>query len=543
MSEEAPGDRCQCDLGREPVCLGNTFEDSEVEGSDSEGSSEDMNQEHLSVFVSSKIFVVQMGVTRPEVLRVVPAHRAFERCFRALGDTDGDLYFKSERSDKISVFWSHSWHGSRWAKMLTLITIYNGLPAIVLGMFFACVMMALFCLQALPGFDRSAKWGPLFDHGPGVWGPFSCWASVVGLAVTSLSVFCWRSRTRVFFDRVCISESDPQLKAEAILSLAGLLRSSESMLILWDPTWSKRLWCLFELAAFLQSRKGKTDQKRQLVIIPTFVGPVRVAAFLVMAVGIIPATCVPMSGQTNSMVSIAVLVEVASLLVGYLLTSALRSYFRDLDAMKRQLGSISFDTAMCACCTMGHVNASGDPIMCDRLLVKECVDLWFGGVGEFEKIMRSEILEILVRDLSGQVISTKSIIAVCTPVMWGFMDLAASSFRFQGPIWGRNAAGLVVDGLVVWLVGMVAFKNWLLFVCKFARAKPRNQFLEVAKNSMVICIVSLPSVIVGILYASSTTFHTDGPGASGIFAVSVFCYVFLAWSLSMVIRTLTKEMR
>ena len=59
--------------------------------------------------------IARMEVTSSEVVRVTPAFRTFEKgavAFRK--ECTGDFYFKSERSEKISTFWSHSWHGVHW---------------------------------------------------------------------------------------------------------------------------------------------------------------------------------------------------------------------------------------------------------------------------------------------------------------------------------------------------------------------------------------------------------------------------------------------
>ena len=59
--------------------------------------------------------IARMEVTSPEVVRVTPVFRTFEKgavAFRT--ECTGDFYFKSERSEKISTFWSHSWHGGHW---------------------------------------------------------------------------------------------------------------------------------------------------------------------------------------------------------------------------------------------------------------------------------------------------------------------------------------------------------------------------------------------------------------------------------------------
>ena len=59
--------------------------------------------------------IARMEVTSPEVVRVTPVFRTFEKgavAFRK--ECAGDFYFKSESSEKISTFWSHSWHGGHW---------------------------------------------------------------------------------------------------------------------------------------------------------------------------------------------------------------------------------------------------------------------------------------------------------------------------------------------------------------------------------------------------------------------------------------------
>ena len=66
--------------------------------------------------------IAKMDVTHPEVLRTTRAHQAFQHVAAALRDgSDRDFYYKSRKSHKISTFWSHSWHGGHWKKILTLI--------------------------------------------------------------------------------------------------------------------------------------------------------------------------------------------------------------------------------------------------------------------------------------------------------------------------------------------------------------------------------------------------------------------------------------
>ena len=183
-------------------------------------------------------------------------------------------------------------------KIATLIFLYNGPVAVLCGGLYAILTVPLFYIGLLPGLDRGWDDGKLF----------SCWALWSGLLVTICVIIFWRPRSYVFLDRICISQNDNELKTQAIFSLAGLLKSSDSMLILWDPTWTERLWCLFELAAFL---KSNPDRKKQLIIRPILLGPVSAAVFVTVAAAMIPIIMVPVDSNPTT-----VFLPVAGALLG-----------------------------------------------------------------------------------------------------------------------------------------------------------------------------------------------------------------------------------
>ena len=162
---------------------------------------------------------------------MAPSFCAFQNFARPLRiGCDGDFYYKSFKSPKISTFWSHSWHGGHWKKILTLLTFYNASAALVCGFLIAILMTILFCYRLLPSVDRAAAGD---NH------RWSNWCLCSGFVMTTLLTFLWRSQKKIFLDRLCISQTDDRLKAQAIFSLAGLLKQSDVMLILWDPTWTE----------------------------------------------------------------------------------------------------------------------------------------------------------------------------------------------------------------------------------------------------------------------------------------------------------------
>ena len=160
------------------------------------------------------------------------------------------------------------------------------------------------------------------------------------------------------------------------------------MLVWWDSTWSTRLWCVFELAAFLKSKQAS---KEVLLISPTVLGPCSIVLFLGVFVVMLPVTLLPMPEVSLGHYSVplfsALLVAFIS---GYWIAAVFRAYFRSVETLKERLLNISFHER-CACCDLGHAGG----ILCDRQVVQQCVSICFGSEEAFEDYARSEVLEAL----------------------------------------------------------------------------------------------------------------------------------------------------
>ena len=424
--------------------------------------------------------IAEMEVTNPEILRVTSAFATFQNFAAALRlGCDGDFYHKSWKSHKISTFWSHSWHGGQWKKILTLLTFYNGFAALLGGFLVAILMMILFGFDLLPGLVRGS--GGL---------SYSMWCVPSGFLATTLVMLFWRSRKNIFLDRICISQRDNDLKAQAIFSLAGLLKKSDVMLILWDPTWTERLWCLFELAAFLKSKKVASG-KQALIVRPISFGPISIAIFIFSCTVCIPLTTAPVLDSTFApMFSIG-----TCLLV-------------NLDIMKQQLLEISFDTTKSSCCEKNHQKAASngecEPILCDRKVVKECVNIWFGSQDAFEQHVRSEVLEILTLNLQERVFTMTWALAVTSPFLWTFMDLSVSFIHHpETRFWAHPSVLILIEGLMLWFVGFPSGKDLLLIFCRVTRAKHQNLYLEILKNLLVVFACAFFLAILFAFYVAS----------------------------------------
>ena len=416
-------------------------------------------------------------------------------------------------------------------KIATLIFLYNGPVAVLCGGLYAILTVPLFYIGLLPGLDRGWDDGKLF----------SCWALWSGLLVTICVIIFWRPRSYVFLDRICISQNDNELKTQAIFSLAGLLKSSDSMLILWDPTWTERLWCLFELAAFL---KSNPDRKKQLIIRPILLGPVSAAVFVTVAAAMIPIIMVPLDSNPTTVFLPVAGALLGGLVVAYAAVSTLRNYFRDLDTIKYQLSSISFDSTKSSCCDRQHVSDSGDgTLICDRKVVQKCVDIWFGSQSVFENTVRSEVMNILMHDLSERVFTTTWSLAVTIPIVWAFMDLAITFAHDTHLVdWYQSSTlWIFVEGLAIWLLAVPSFKDFAILACRLTRSRPTSNYLEIAKNLAVLFTVAGSVVILMICFAITRFINTNNLRRSLSFIGFVLLYSLCSSILARGIKALFRH--
>eukprot|EP00913_Durusdinium_trenchii_P020706 g19447.t1 len=422
----------------------------------SKSASEDEQEQHAKVAA----YVSRMEIVKPEVLRVTRAHQAFQGFARALRPSPGgDLYKKSQMSTEVSSFWSHSWHGGHWTKIFSLLMHYNGLPSVLLGLLAAVVMAILFGFGLLPGIVRF--WSPEDMQ-------WSTWSSCFGFLVSVLSFFLWRSQQRVFLDRICINEHDEDLNA------------------------------------FLRAKQCPEASQQVLLITPTFLGPCSVALFVGAFMVCLPITTVSTTwiskkvitkaGFSSLHLSVTLPIGAAILLVitgGYVLMIAFRSYFRSVEELKEKLQKVSCRTARCSCCDSGH-DIGGVNVLCDRKIVQECVTIWFGSQKDFEHCARTEVLEVLTRGLEEQLLTRGWSLSVTMPVLWAFLDLAASFAAFD---FKNQALEFAIEGFVLWFLVAPIFIDFCIFLASRYCHRASTSFWDSLKT-------------LGLLFLAMATFAT-----------------------------------
>ena len=266
----------------------------------------------------------------------------------------------SQASRKFQAFISHDWGTSRWLKLGCLLILFNSRAAVVGAVLASAILGVLCWLEVLP---------------------YSDFLVMAGHAVFLLLMCFWQrildvcsGSPRIFLDKLCISQADPEKKKLGILGLGAFLKVSEKLVILWSPRYLNRMWCTYEMVTFLRFH----SEAARIQIMP-----VNMALILVLTV--LMCQCVLFSGHFL-MDSIGdpvwfpvslVLVLLEVLVLGPLYNYQGLQIFADIKELPNQLSQFKLQHAECTCCSLGHRDPdTGERIQCDRQLVLSTLQQW-----------------------------------------------------------------------------------------------------------------------------------------------------------------------
>ena len=296
-------------------------------------------------------------------------------------------YGLSFQVSKIDHFLSHDWKTSRRRKISVMIVYFNARAATCAAAL--CAVFVGFCreapwqdVEAATNYDtRSTDLTSLLPQATFVF--FLCfWQRLRGL---------FRRPETAFLDRLCIAQHDHALKTQGILGLASFLDHSEELTILWSSRYFTRLWCCFEVAAFL--RESQTAKNRQVTLLPAATAEVMVSliagnlfavAFRQIQFWAASEGLWPPQPRTPSGVSyFGVAAIVACCFIQYLLLGL----WTEIQDVNRQLREFSVNASDCFCCANHHRHPeTGRTLLCDRALVFDALKTWYGKGEEEEHL-------------------------------------------------------------------------------------------------------------------------------------------------------------
>ena len=217
-----------------------------------------------------------------------------------------------------------------------------------------------------------------------------------------------------FLDKLCIPQDDENLKNECILGLAGYLRVSQKLVILWSERYFRRvpdvgfsmhvvfsshstisvgycthtqqvhpqskqgLWCIYEVAAFLRAhpRPGAVS-----------IVPVTMPLLLLLHCSwwFLARTCLYLmwhkliGTEANRTMLVSAALAVAFVVTFPLQSRAGMHLNHNLSKLTAQLGQFNIHRTECTCCSKNHRHScTGAIIRCDRELVYQTLAKWHG---------------------------------------------------------------------------------------------------------------------------------------------------------------------
>ncbi|CAE7483627.1 unnamed protein product [Symbiodinium sp. CCMP2592] len=175
-----------------------------------------------------------------------------------VGDT---LFHASVETNNVDLFISHSWSAGRWEKFLALCLYLNLHMAVASCMvIWILILVLMISSYGVFGLGGSRLLLPCF-----VYLPMVCFFIVFFFGQQLSFGLCSPS---VWIDRLCIHQTDLELKADQIKSVPTFVARSSRMLVLCDGSYFERLWCNLELATF--ARYGGVDK---VDVLPLWLAP------------------------------------------------------------------------------------------------------------------------------------------------------------------------------------------------------------------------------------------------------------------------------
>ena len=329
----------------------------------------------------------------------------------------------------------------------------------------------------------------------------SIWALATGCCLYLVLLCVDRPREGVFLDVVCIDQLDRSRKLMGIRSIAALIKRTKAMIVLWDSTFSRRMWCLFELAAFLHSRSP--GEKPRLIIRPTIFGPT--LFFLTVAMALLQGYCHVDAGFQQHRFSNGRHCGLCCLLCETLLRTV--AIFGPSKS--------SNDNFVHSRSKMRPATAAAGDTGTVRLVIRICfwvASLCGSAVFEvFEERVRTDVLDCLLTQLSQDFFSYRQCIVALCPILWSGLDFASGGWLwckhlnqlpgsdgYCGNSERGSPASFLANWLIraaVWWLGAVPLNVLLgMRAMYYLRKKCRRRMLDEIVNLVILLFIAALTV-------------------------------------------------
>lgn len=315
--------------------------------------------------------------------------------------------------------------------------------------------------------------------------------------------------------------------------MAGFLRHSDQLVVLWTPRYFSRLWCVYEVASWIHL--GKDVENRVQVI------PVAFALVLLGLQGggvlyyITLATFPVHDGGIWFSLLVVIVPTVPILIVPF---HVMRYMVGQLALLPRQIQSFSVRGIECFCCRHNHTHPdTGEHLLCDRRLVLAELANWFpGSAGRsteeqldlFDEHLRREFGHQVVQRVGGWHLTYWQALVTSAPTVFYYADLLVLTSTMSadralrlGLFWLCVSLGLMPAGVKLGLLACIAMQrklgepqnrlvNWLLslllsllyIVMMVTMWVPLSTTLKMGGSAPQLAIASLLAAIIAALFCS-----------------------------------------
>lgn len=323
-----------------------------------------------------------------DIIRGVPLHRCLEWFCYLFSTSTGSLetcdndYGLSHNVPRISDFISHDWQTPRWQKFVALCMVYNHHAAML-----ASAMAFILILVSRLAMGQDVVFGASEDLTFELAGAMYTLRIGIGYTLVSLIVMLvflcyWQQLRRflvgnrpVFLDKVCVHQTNSELKKAAILGLAAFIKKSNNLVILWTPRTFTRLWCTYEITSWMHFQKP--IKKVNMCLVPQ-------KLFMLFLF------CICLISVAQQLLFLRMAMQFAFTHFHHYIISSLTlswmfaiympfalDHMRGWSKVNAQIRQFSVQEASCRCCSVDHCDpVTGEELKCDRVLISEALRRW-----------------------------------------------------------------------------------------------------------------------------------------------------------------------
>ncbi|CAK9030956.1 unnamed protein product [Durusdinium trenchii] len=389
----------------------------------------------------------------------------------------------------FDVFLSHVWK-SHWKLKSASLLLQSGWFFMVMVWATTTALVFVLCLLDFLPLDWSYEaeaLGDLVECHLGFWIlALSMIASLLALLVSPYLPELWISEA-CFLDAASINQRDEHVKRRCIQNLAGFLRISTQLRILWTPEFTSRLWCIFEVAAF-----KRINPTAQIII-----SPLSIEVFLLFLMPLVSFSCliylIGLAAQQRVLFGALV-----SLIATIPCVYSIHRLRRDLHSKKDTISKLdTFDLREVQCSSAS-----------DQELLLSTISEWYGTHDEFTLFVRHTLRDELL-ELSGNEVPAFYYFFPCMPVVSVALDFLVGFIKagIRAP-WQVSYVIAVPLGFGLWVSMATAL---LLHSCHFFSTPARLHGLDAMKSAL--------------LFLSWVTFQVFG------LLCSILCHMSSIWAV------------